>query len=91
MSVSRRQLLSGAKPACHISSLVVHCLPESVAAAIAAIEALHHMEVPESDPSGKFVVLMETDDEADIMSGIEQIQEIDGVINATLVYHQIDD
>jgi nitrate reductase NapD len=55
------------------------------------IAAMPNMEVPESDPNGKFVVLLETEDEATILDGIGQIQALDGVINATLVYHQIED
>ena len=93
MSISRRDLISGATShtACHISSLVVHCRPEAMTAAIKHIEAMPHAEVPESDPNGKFVVLLETEDESTVLEGISQIQQLRGVINATLVYHQIDD
>jgi nitrate reductase NapD len=98
MSVSRRELLSGAaaspnaaRPVCHISSLVVHCLPDAMHAVIRNIEAMPNMEVPESDPNGKFVVLLETEDESTILDGIGHIQGLKGVINATLAYHQIDD
>jgi nitrate reductase NapD len=62
-----------------------------MAAAIQHIEAMPHAEVPESDPNGKFVVLLETEDESTILEGISQIQNLRGIINATLVYHQIDD
>ena len=93
MRVNRRDLLGGAsgKPVCHISSLVVHCLPDAMSTAISSIEAMPNMEVPESDPNGKFVVLLETEDESTILDDIGKIQELKGVINATLVYHQIDD
>ena len=92
MSMKRRDLLSGsAAQSCHISSLVIHCRPEAMAAAMASIQAMPHAEVPESNPNGKFVVLLETEDEATVLEGISQIQNLQGVINATLVYHQIDE
>ena len=89
----RRDILSGgsAAPSYHISSLVVHCMPNSMDAAIVKIRAMANMEVPESNPNGKFVVLLETENESRIMEGISEIQALKGVINATLVYHQIDD
>jgi nitrate reductase NapD len=93
MSPAGRDLpISIAKPPrCHISSLVVHCLPGTMNDAIRQINAMPQMEVPESDPKGKFVVLMETEDEATILESIGHIRDLAGVINATLVYHQIDD
>ena len=93
MVLSRRAVISGgaAGKSCHISSLVIHCLPGSMAAAITFIQAMPNAEVPESNPNGKFVVLLETEDESTIMESIGQIQALRGVINATLVYHQIDD
>jgi nitrate reductase NapD len=98
MRVSRRDLLSGsaaaatpAKPSCHISSLVVHCLPEAMPDAISHIAAMPNTEVPESNPNGKFVVLLETEDESTILDGIGEIQALPGVINATLVFHQVED
>ncbi len=93
MRLSRRTLMNGATSGkvCHISSLVIHCRPGSMAAAIERIQAMPNAEVPESDPNGKFVVLLETDDESTILEDIGNIQSLRGVINATLVYHQVED
>ena len=93
MSLNRRGLISGAvaEESCHISSLVVHSLPDYMAAAIAAIEVMPDMQVPERDSNGKFVVLLETADESSTLAGISQIEALRGVIAVTLVYHQIDD
>jgi len=47
-------------------------------------------EVPEHNDQGKLVVLLETDNESSIMQRISAIENLTGVINTVLVYHQID-
>ena len=92
MPINRRQLLRGSTVATtHISSLVVHSRPEAMPDAIARIAALPNAEVPKQDARGKFVVLLENTDQASILDDIRTIESMNGVINATLVYHQIDD
>ncbi len=92
MRLSRRAFLTGESPGggVHISSLVVHCRPEYVPAVIENIEALPEAEVPEHSAEGKLVVLLETANENIIMQRIGAIENMAGVINAALVYHQID-
>ena len=75
---------------CHISSLVLHCRPEAMDDAIAKIEAMDGVEVPQRDPSGKSVILIESASQGAILERITEIESLPGVINATLVYHQID-
>ena len=90
--MTRRALLQGESlAATHISSLVVHSRPEAMAAAIRNICAMPNAEVPEQDPLGKFVVLLENCVQASFLYDIRHIEAIPGVINATLAYHQIDD
>ena len=91
MSLSRRSLLGGTATATHIASLVVHCRPERMPDARAAIEAIPNIEVPTSDDNGKLVVLMEMTDESELLGGITQVESIDGVISATLVFHQVEE
>lgn len=74
----------------HITSLVVHCLPPRLKQAVAAVKKFKNAEVPAHDPMGKFVVLLETENGGEILSIIARIEAIDGVLNATLVYHEID-
>lgn len=75
----------------HISSLVVHCRADAIASVIASISAMPDAEVPEHNELGKMVVLLETDNESNIMQRITAIENLPGVINTVLVYHQIDD
>jgi nitrate reductase NapD len=92
MSLSRRSLLGGeVAVTTHIASLVVHCRPESLAGTRAAIEALPNIEVPASDERGKLVVLMEMTDESELLGGISRIEATEGVICATLAFHQVDE
>ena len=93
MSMNRRELMTGVDPAkaSHIASMVVQCLPEKLAATTGALEAIPGIEVPERDPLGKMVVLIEVQGEDQLMQRITQIESTAGVISANLVYHQIDD
>ncbi len=91
MRLSRRQFILPESGPCHISSLVVHSRPEKLEANVAAVAAMPNAEVPKWDAAGKFVVLLECEDEAALMQGITNIELLPGVISASLVYHQIDD
>jgi nitrate reductase NapD len=90
--MSRRNFLRGqvSTSEVHISSLIVHCRVDAVATVIAGITAMPDAEVPEHTDQGKLVVLLETDDESGIMERISAIENLPGVINTVLVYHQID-
>lgn len=74
----------------HISSLVVHCMPGLFDQALSQVKSMENVEVHAPNPIGKFVALLETEHERDILSMISRIEEIDGVLNATMVYHEID-
>jgi nitrate reductase NapD len=74
----------------HISSLIVQTRPDSLARLIEAISALPGAEIHDTAPSGKIVVLLETATEAEISQRLTSIHEIDGVLTAALVYHQVD-
>ena len=52
---------------------------------------MDHAQVPEHSPEGKLVVHLETANQNAIMQCISAIEEMAGVINAALVYHQIDE
>ncbi|MBS4047604.1 MAG: chaperone NapD [Alphaproteobacteria bacterium] len=74
----------------HISSLIVQTRPDSLARLTQAIAALPGAEIHDTAPSGKIVVLLETASEAEISERLTSIHEIDGVLTAALVYHQVD-
>ncbi len=75
----------------HITSLVVHANPSKWQQAIDEVASLPAVEVHAGEPVGKFIVLLETDDEQQILNAIDRIQDIDGVLTATMVYHHVDD
>lgn len=70
----------------HISSLVVHCLPEQAEGVVARLRALPAAEASVAAP-GKLVVVLETASEADIVERLNHIQLLPGVLAATLVFH----
>ena len=74
----------------HISSLIIHCFPEKLNAVMQKTQCLKNVEVAAHDIKGKLVVVLETESEKGIMSIIDQIQMFDGVLTATMVYHETD-
>lgn len=74
----------------HIASLVVHARPSRVRAIEQAVNALDGAEVRADDGRGKLVVLLETADEAQMLSRFRDIEHIEGVLGVALVFHQID-
>ncbi len=75
----------------HISSLVIHCLPGKLEQVLDRVKQLETVEIHAPDPAGKFIALLETENEQGILYMIDQIQAVNGVVSATLVYHEIDD
>lgn len=75
----------------HISSLVVRTLPGRFDDVAAAIAALPGAEIYGSDAGGKIVVVLETDNEHGIASRLGAIEALPGVLNASLIYHHIEE
>jgi nitrate reductase NapD len=87
--ISRRAFLGAAESSPrHVSSLVVRAHPDRVDTVVRRIAALPAAEVAISDPSGKIVVTLETDDEDAIVGAMNSIQRMAGVVSVALVYHQ---
>ena len=91
---SRRELLTGrlialAPPEAHISSLVVHVRPDNVPAVRAALAAMPGVEIY-AEASGKLIVTLETATEADIVTRMNEISLLDGVMSAALVFHHFE-
>ena len=76
--------------AVHISSLVVHVRPDRCVDLRAAIGALAGAEVHAGTEDGKLVVVLETQSEAETLDRIAAINEMNGTIAASLIYHEID-
>ncbi|OUS35526.1 hypothetical protein A9Q94_12425 [Rhodobacterales bacterium 56_14_T64] len=74
----------------HISSLLLRADPKKMEQVLTGIAAVDLAEVPVSDPNGKIIVIIETTNQGAIVDALTQLQLIDGVVSASLVYHQTD-
>ncbi|MDD2058188.1 chaperone NapD [Pseudomonas sp. GD03860] len=73
----------------HIASLVVLARPELLEAVKANLRLLDGLELHQQSALGKLVVVLEARDEAEILQRIEQINNLPGVLNAALIYHEL--
>ncbi|ADT88554.1 chaperone NapD [Vibrio furnissii] len=74
----------------HISSLVVHALPEHLVTVKAQIEQFENAEIYGDSPEGKIVVVLETQNQGFVTDTIDAINNLPNVLSAVLVYHQIE-
>lgn len=73
----------------HISSFIVFCQADKHQSVEEALNAQPDLEIHGSDKKGKFVVVTEAKHQGIILDRIDLITEIPGVINTSLVYHQV--
>ncbi|WP_086981198.1 chaperone NapD [Vibrio aphrogenes] len=74
----------------HISSLVVHVMPEYLAPTKATIESFDGTEIYGESEEGKLVVVIETENQGYITDTIDAINQLDHVLSTALVFHQIE-
>ncbi len=75
----------------HISSLVVHARPEGIKSIETAIGGLEGAEVHGVSEQGKLVVTLETINEGEMLTQIDAINRIAGVLSVALVFHQVEE
>lgn len=75
--------------ALHIASLLVHCRPELIEAVKKNLALLPGLELHQESAAGKVVVVLEAEHESRILSTIDHIQQLPGVLNAALIYHEL--
>jgi len=75
--------------ALHIASLLVHCRPELLAAVKSNLQLLPDLELHQESAAGKVVVVLEAGHESRILDTISHIQQLPGVLNAALIYHEL--
>ena len=71
----------------NICSLVVHARPERLGAVQADLERMPGVDVHGRSDDGKLVVTAEDMGDAQANDAMMAIQDLDGVINAVLIYH----
>lgn len=72
----------------NLSSLVVIPHPQRVASLVSALEAINGVEVAAVSPEGRIIATIETADDRDTISTYELISQMDGLLSASMVYHQ---
>lgn len=76
----------------HISSVIVQFKQEFQCQIKKAIDLLDGAEIRGADDDqGKLVVVIEHETERGMVSIIDQLKDLDGVVNVSMVYHQVDD
>ena len=75
----------------HITGLVVHSTPRRVEAVAAAVATMDGAFIHASSDNGKLVVTLEAPTAEEMAQKISNIQHIDGVLSAALVYQCADD
>ncbi|AGH81239.1 nitrate reductase accessory periplasmic protein NapD [Psychromonas sp. CNPT3] len=74
----------------HISSLIVHMRPHKSESIKKSINAFCGAEVVSISEQGKGIVLLESSHQREIMEVIDNINDLDGVLNTGLVYHEFE-
>ncbi|MEQ8228523.1 MAG: chaperone NapD [Rhodospirillales bacterium] len=93
ISRTRRDFISGklGKPVAHIASLIIQAWPENLSKVEAALTEISGVESHGDSGPGRLIVTVEVEDDAGLVDAVNRIQFTPGVINASLVYHQIDE
>lgn len=74
----------------HISSLIVHAVPEHLAVIKRQIESFAGAEIYGESAAGKLIVVIETQNQGYITDTIDAINQLEYVLNTALVFHQIE-
>ena len=70
----------------HIAGIVVHARPERVERVAGAIRGLSGAEIHATSADGKLVVTLEAPSAREIAARMDEIQQLDAVLSASLVY-----
>ena len=74
----------------NICGVLVHTLPTRLEAVVQMLSALDGVEVHHALKSGRIVVTVEDTDGSLSIDTLTRIHNLDGIIAATLVYHQFE-
>ena len=72
----------------HIASFVVYLKPEHIADASAELLAMPGVEIAQTEPSGKLIIVLETDSDAGVARFLDLAHQLPGVAAVNFVYHQ---
>ncbi|MFT5704883.1 MAG: nitrate reductase NapD [Shewanella sp.] len=74
----------------HVTSLVVHAASASISQVERQIRALEGADIHAVTYQGKFVITLEGDTQRSILDNVEAINALEGVLNSSLIYHQVE-
>ncbi|GGI78093.1 chaperone NapD [Shewanella gelidii] len=74
----------------HVSSLVVLVTPEAMSEVSSEIRALPGTEIHAVTEEGKVIVTLEGETQKAILSNVEKINALKGVLSNSLIYHQVE-
>jgi nitrate reductase NapD len=72
----------------NISSVIVIPHPDHIEAVRGRLQEVAGVEVHAVSPEGKTIVTIEADDDRETTRIFEYISQLDGVMSASMVYHQ---
>lgn len=75
----------------NISSVIVIPHPDHIEAVVARLKVQAGVEVAAVSPEGKIIVTIETEGDRETVQMYEAISLMDGVMSASMVYHQKED
>ncbi|WP_076416597.1 chaperone NapD [Shewanella sp. UCD-KL12] len=75
----------------HVTSLVIHAAPKAISQVETQVRALTGAEIHAVTDAGKFVITLEGETQKSILDNVEAINAIEGVLNSSLIYHQVDE
>ena len=74
----------------HISSLILQFKPDYLSSIENALTGRTQVEIHGRNDEGKMIVVVEAATERDLVGRIDAIRQLAGVVNFSMVYHQID-
>lgn len=72
----------------HIASLLLHCRPQLLPGLLNNLRQLPDVELHQHSAEGKLVLVLEAGHEQQILARIDHLQQLPGVLNVALIYHE---
>nr|VFK55151.1 MAG: periplasmic nitrate reductase chaperone NapD [Candidatus Kentron sp. TUN]VFK61226.1 MAG: periplasmic nitrate reductase chaperone NapD [Candidatus Kentron sp. TUN]VFK62401.1 MAG: periplasmic nitrate reductase chaperone NapD [Candidatus Kentron sp. TUN] len=70
-----------------LCSILLHARPDNLSSVRNTLRALEGVEIHATTPDGRMVITVEGNNQEQFSRTVLQLQDIDGVIDASLVYH----
>ncbi len=75
----------------NISGVLVHTYPQHIDAITRQLDEIDGVEVHAVTDAGKIVITIEKPDDRGMSESVLQLQNITGVLNASVIFHQFED